>query len=200
MFAQVISGKAADPDAMARQQEKWRNDLRPGAAGFINATGGVTADGRFQLVALFDSPESAKVNSDRPEQGEWWAETEPLLSDVEFAESTDVIFMGDGVSPSAGFVQIMNGRVLDEGAYEAMLTGMRESTAAMKEFRPDVLGSLTVRHSGDRFADLIYFTNEAEARSGEAREMPPELAAEFEAMTSAVSVDEYVDLTTPWID
>lgn len=30
--------------------------------------------------------------------------------------------------------------------------------------------------------------------------MPPELAAEFEAMTSAVSVDEYVDLTTPWID
>lgn len=199
MFAQVITGKVKDADGLRRQHQKWNDEVRPGADGFVDSTGGVASDGRFVLVARFESPEAARANSDRSEQGAWWNETEQYLDEVQFFDSTDVVTVGEGVTPSAGFVQVMNGRVLDPKAYEEMVATMIDSTADMKEFRPDVLGSLTVRHSGDRYADFIYFTSEAEARQNESKEMPPEIAKTFETMMESSAVDEYVDLTDPWI-
>jgi len=198
MFAQMITGTVADAEGLRRQHEKWVAELRPGADGFMDTTAGVAGDGRFVLLARFESPGAARANSDRPEQGAWWKETEPFLRDVEFFDSTDVTIMGEGVSRSAGFLQVMNGRILDEATYQQMLEKTVLSTE-MKEFRPDVIGGVTVRHSGDRYADFIYFTSEAEARQNEAKDMPPELAADFEAMMAAAVIDEFVDVADPWI-
>lgn len=198
MFAQMITGTVNDTEGLRRQHEKWIAELRPGADGFIDTTAGVAADGRFVLLARFESPEAARANSDRPEQGAWWKETEPFLRDVEFFDSTDVTTMGEGVSRSAGFLQVMNGRILDEATYQQMLEKTVLSTE-MKEFRPDVVGGVTVRHSGDRYADFVYFTSEAEARENEAKDMPPGLAADFEAMMAAAVIDEFVDIADPWI-
>ena len=39
---------------------------------------GMCDDGTFVALARFESAEAARRNSDRPEQGEWWAECEPL--------------------------------------------------------------------------------------------------------------------------
>src|SRR5436190_10452652 len=110
MFIQVISGKTSDPEAFARQGEKWQQEVRPGAIGFLGVTSGVTDDGRFIVIARFDSAESARANNDRPEQGEWWAETEKVVDRAEFKDSTDIVTMLGGGKNDAGFVQVMRGK------------------------------------------------------------------------------------------
>ena len=76
MFVQVMEGKVSDFEAMRRRGEIWEQELRPGAVGFLGTTGGVTESGDSFVFARFDSEEAAHANSSRPEQGEWWAETE----------------------------------------------------------------------------------------------------------------------------
>ena len=44
----------------------------------------------------------------------------------------------------------------------------------MRALRPDILGSVSVGHEDGKWTMVIYFTSEAEAREGEAKEMPPE--------------------------
>ena len=39
----------------------------------------MTDDGTLVLLARFESEEAARANSERPEQGEWWAETEKIF-------------------------------------------------------------------------------------------------------------------------
>ena len=73
-------------------------------------------------MARFDSAESAQANSDRPEQGAWWAETEKIVDGVEFKNSTDIITLLGGGSTTAGFVQVMRGQVTDA----AKLAELRE--------------------------------------------------------------------------
>ena len=75
MFVQVIEGRVADRDALRRQMDRWMSELRPGATGFLGSTAGVTDDGYAIAFARFESAAAAEANSERPEQGRWWAET-----------------------------------------------------------------------------------------------------------------------------
>jgi heme-degrading monooxygenase HmoA len=197
MFAQVITGKVTDREGLEREAERWRSEVRPGATGFLGATGGVTDDDTFILVARFESEDDARRNNDRPEQDESWARMEQCLADVAFAESNDVNLQMGGGRDDAGFVQVMRGRVLDEAAYADMMAKMDAFAATMKEHRPDVLGGLTVRLPDARYVDVIYFESEAAAREGEAREMPPDVLAEMEQAMRAAAVDEFLDLRQP---
>ena len=71
--------------------DKWVAEFGPGAEGWLGSTSGVTDEGTFVSLARFESPEAAKKNSDRPEQGAWWEETAALFSDrPEFHDSTTV--------------------------------------------------------------------------------------------------------------
>jgi hypothetical protein len=46
----------------------------------------------------------------------------------------------------------------------------------------------------------IYFTSEADAREGEQKEPPPELAATMEELTSLDAGEiRYLDLRDPWL-
>ena len=46
----------------------------------------------------------------------------------------------------------------------------------------------------------IYFTSEADAREGERKELPAELAAQMEEMNQlSVGEPEFFDLTQPWL-
>jgi hypothetical protein len=152
------------------------------------------------VIARFESEDSARRNSDRPEQGAWWAETETLIDNPQFADSSDVTVHLAAAPDDAGFVQVMRGRIADADAYDRVQEGMAQMIADMNEARPDVLGSVTVRESADRYTDVVYFTSEAEARQGEAKELPAEVTRQFDAMMSAVEVDDYLDLRDPWID
>ena len=197
MFVQVITAQVVDPEGLWRQVDRWETEVRPGAEGFLGSTGGVADDGRFVVLARFESEEAARRNSQRPEQSAWWAETEKTLDDVKFQDSVEVVTMRGGGSDDAGFVQVMRGRVLDAAKMGELRSRMVEFEAALASHRPDVIGDVTVFHADDSYTDAVYFRSEAEARANEAKELPPELQAMFEEWTTAATTDEYLDLKQP---
>jgi hypothetical protein len=197
MFIQVISGKTSDPDAFTRRGEKWEQDLRPGAPGFLGSTSGLTEDGRFIVIARFESAAAAAENNARPEQGEWWAETEKIVDGVEFKDSTDIITLFGGGKDDAGFVQVMRGRVTDSAKLAELRSDLGTMERVFSEARPDVVGEVIALHDDGTYTDVVYFSSLAEARANETKPMPAEAQAMFDALMSAVAIDEYLDLTTP---
>jgi hypothetical protein len=196
MFVQVIQGRTDDDAGLRRQMERWRDELQAGAKGYLGSTFGVTADGEAIGIVRFESPEAAAANSGRPEQGQWWAQTEKLLSGpATFHDTSEVDISGAGGSDDAGFVQVMQGRIHDlDAARKLEEVFMKE----MPEKRPDVIGSIRARYGDGEFSEFIYFTSEAEARQGE-KKMDAEAAGDMAEWERTMSVDRYFDLTDPWL-
>ncbi len=199
MFAQVIQGRTNDPAAMWNRMEEWDRTLKPGAEGFLGSTAGVSDDGEVVVVARFESEEVARANSDRPEQGAWWAETERLFEgDVVFYDSSDVEISWGGGSDEAGFVQIMQGRLPNEELRTQWRQAEADAEEWMREYRPDVMGSVAVWQGTD-FTNVIYFTSEEEARAGEQKE-PPEGSMDSgqENWMEKVEDLKFIDLRKPY--
>ena len=199
MFIQVIRGTATDREGLRRQFDRWNTELRPGAAGFLGSTAGITDDGRFIAVARFESAVASHANSQRKEQGAWWAQTEQCLEAASFQDSTEVITMQGGAPDAAGFVQVACGRVTDAEKMDALRPRMGEMESATKRHRPDVLGDVIAVNTDGSYTDVVYFESELEARQGETKEMPADVGALFNELMSAIAVDEYLDLKDPWI-
>ena len=199
MFIQVITGKVKDAAGFQRESDRWNSELRPGAKGFLGGTAGLTDDGRFIVIARFESEAMARANSERPEQRAWWSEMERFVESASFADSTDIITLLGGGSDDAGFVQVMRGRVTDAARLNAIRAKLGEFESAMAKFRPDVLGELIALHADGTYTDAVYFASEAAARAGEAAsENPPEdVKALLDNLMSAIAVDEYLDLRHP---
>jgi hypothetical protein len=198
MFVQVIRGQVSDPDQVRAALDRWMQDLAPGASGWLGSTAGVTEDGRFVALARFESAEAASRNSNRPEQDRWWTETSKLFAgEVTFRDSTDVTVDVNGDPNSAGFVQFMQGRGSDPDRAKEIMSQNPEEWAA---FRPDVIGTVAVGHEGGAYTMAMYFTSEAEAREGERKQPPPELAAQMAEMDKlSVGEPEFFDVKQPWI-
>jgi hypothetical protein len=199
MFIQVLRGQVSDRDGLRAAVEDWKRDLAPGASGWLGSTGGVTDGGEGVAIVRFESEEDARRNSDRPEQGEWWARASRCFSgEVSFQESADVDVDLHGDPNDAGFVQVMQGRITDPQRARQI---MARNPDAWAEARPDVIGSLIAFHEGGEFTMTIYFTSEEAAREGEKKEAPPELKAEMEEMNAmSQGVPEFLDLRHPWLD
>ncbi|QSB16140.1 hypothetical protein JQS43_07510 [Natronosporangium hydrolyticum] len=198
MFVQVIHGHISDRDEMYDAMQSWARDLAPGAEGWLGTTAGVTADDEFIALVRFESPEAAQRNSHRPEQHQWWMETSKLfLGSATFHDCTDVDTFLQGGSDQAGFVQILQGRSSDPAQLVA-LTKRHED--GVRSYRPDIIGGL-IAHHGDaaRFTEAVYFTSEAEARTGERKSPPPELADLFSADSDLYADLRYLDLPEPWL-
>lgn len=198
MFVQVFQGPVSDPAQAKELLDRWVAELAPGADGWLGSTAGVTDDGTFVGLARFESEEAARRNSDRPEQGAWWAQFETLFTSAPaFHDSTAVDVDDHGDLDAAGFVQVMQGRTSD-GARAKEL--MSDDDPAWRDFRPDVLGSLLATHEADGWTMAIYFTSEAEARAGEQKE-PPESIQKAMAELDSLSIGEtsYFDLREPWL-
>ena len=197
MFVQVIEGRVADRESLRRQVDRWMKELRPGATGFLGSTAGVTDDGQAITLARFDSAAHAKANSERAEQGQWWAETEKCFDGaVTFTDSEDVeTFLGGG-SNDAGFVQVMKGRGVDRDRVRAMDEGFEKHAPS---FRPDLIGVLRVWTGPDSYAEVAYFTSEADAREGETKEPPAELAEQMGEFQDLMANIEFLDLKDPWL-
>ena len=172
MFAQVIQGKTSDSAALRAATDQWVRDLAPGATGWLGSTGGTTEDGRSIMVVRFESEEAARRNSERPEQGQWWAEAEKLFEGgATFQDSNDVELDLQGDPDQAGFVQIMQGRGTDPDRAKELMAQDSDKWAA---FRPEVIGSVAVGHDGGAYTMVMYFTSEADAREGERKEVAGE--------------------------
>jgi hypothetical protein len=198
VFVQVIQGKVSDADAVRARFDTWMSELAPGADGWLGSTAGVTDDGELVVLARFESAEAAKRNSDRPEQTAWWEETARLFTgEPTFRDSTQVDVDTPGDPGAATFVQVMQGRTSDPERARDLMASEPEGFG---DFRPDVLGSVTAVHEGGEWTMAIYFTSEAEARVGEQKEPPPEMAQMMKEM-DALMVGEttYLDLRDPWL-
>jgi hypothetical protein len=193
MFVQVIKGRTQDAAGLRRQSERWRDEVRPGAIGFLGGTSGIADDGTFIVFARFADEASARANADRPEQSAWWEETSKFLEgEPTFRESKDITTLFEGGSDEAGFVQVMEGTVTDRAKAEALETP--ELLEQLRKGRPDLLGSIRVWFPGGAFADAAYFTSEAEARKGEASDEFQGPEEEYAAVYGDMT---YIDLRDP---
>ncbi|HET8959528.1 hypothetical protein [Nocardioides sp.] len=198
MFVQVIQGKVSDAAAVRAQLDRWVADFAPGATGWLGSTSGVTDDGTFVSIVRFESEDAARQNSDRPEQSAWWEATAALFSGpAEFRDSTTVEVDTPGDPGTAGFVQVMQGRTSDPDRAREL---MASDPTDWAEFRPDILGTVSVSHDEGAWTMAIYFTSEEEAREGEQKEPPPEMQeimSEMDALTVGEPV--FLDLRDPWL-
>jgi hypothetical protein len=153
--------------------------------------------GRAVAFARFESEAAARVYSERPEQGAWWEEMSACYDgDVTFTESDDVETFLDGGSNDAGFVQVMKSSAIDRSAM-ARMDAAFESMAAT--FRPDVIGSVRIWTGPTSAYDVTYFTSEAEAREGEAKDFPPEFADLMDDFQTVMASTDIIDLRDPWL-
>ena len=196
MFVQIVEGKLKDVDLFKRQGQRWLQELKPGAKGYLGHTGGVTADGIGIDVVRFDSEAAARANSDRPEQGAWWNETEKAYDGtVTFTESSDIDVLFDGGSNDAGFVQIMKGKAKDAAAFRKW---GHEHEGHLREIRPDLIGGLDVYQPDGSFVSVAYFTSEAEARKNEQKMGEDPLMGEY--MSHMDGEMQFLDITDPVLD
>jgi hypothetical protein len=197
MFVQMMEGRTSDPEGLQRQLDRWVAELEPGAAGYVGTTGGVTSDGRVVMFARFESEDAARANSDRPEQGAWWADTEKCFDGpVTFTESSDIQSFLAGGSDDAGFVQVMKVANADR-ELAARLDSEFEKIAG--DMRPDLIGGWRMWTGPDSAVDVNYFTSEAAARDGESKPPPPELAELFGEFMETMSNAEFIDLSSPML-
>jgi hypothetical protein len=197
MFAQVIQGRTSDPEAVRAATDRWMRDLAPGAVGWLGSTAGATDDGQVVLVVRFESAEAAQRNAARPEQDRFWAETRGLFDgEPTFLDSENVTVDTVGNPDQAGFVQVMQGQTSDPARAQELMAEF--PLEQMKDFRPDILGSLMIGHDQGRWTQIIYFTSEADARAGERQEPPAEWQRMMEEMTT-ISIGEpvFLDLRRP---
>jgi hypothetical protein len=198
MFVQVIQGVAKDPAGLRKQWERWDQELKPAAEGYLGGTAGVTADGEFIALARFESEEAARANSGSPEQSAWWEETAQHLEGPLFHDCTEVDLMKEGGSDDAGFVQVIQGKVTDvEKARELDRSGQEQ----MSQMRPDVIGGIVAWHpQNGRYTNAIYFTSEAEARANEKEAASSPEFEQFMSEWQAISDGEpkFLDLSEPW--
>jgi hypothetical protein len=196
VFIQVIQGKTHDVDGLHGRMDVWRDELSAGADGWLGGTYGIDDDNEFIGIVRFDSRESAMRNSDRPEQGAWWAETEKCFDgDVAFHDCDDVTLMLDGGSDDAQFVQVIQGRIGDQEKFRMMRDMPMDS---LHDERPDILGGTIAVDKDGWFTQTVAFRTEAEAREGEKKQMPPEMMEQMADMDKAMSDIHYHDLHHPW--
>ncbi|MGN6475514.1 MAG: hypothetical protein ACTHK4_17980 [Mycobacteriales bacterium] len=181
MFIQVITGKLADANLLKQQNDAWLANLKPGAAGYLGYTGGITPDSRAISIARFESEAAAQANSERPEQGAWWDATAAAYDGTpEFHNCTTVDLLFGGGSNDAGFVQVIQGRAKDREKVRAFVQDGQEGLRAA---RPDILGIVVAWHGDSNdFTQAVYFSSEGETRKYES-------ATEGEEMRQ-----QYVDL------
>jgi len=192
VFIQIIQGKCTRQDELRAMAEKWPEDLGPGAIGWLGGTYGFTDDDMFVGVVRFESREAAMANSRRPEQGAWAEQMTALMDGpVEFHDCDDVTLMMDGGSDSAGFVQIIRGKVRDAEKMKSMMA----DTAMLHEMRPDIIGATLAIEDDGTFTETVAFTDEASAREGEGKAMPEDVREDFESMMTDVA---FYDLHRPW--
>lgn len=188
MFIQVLRGRAIDRDGVMRQLDRWKAELSPTAEGWLGCTAGITDDGRFIGSFRFESQELAQRNSDRPEQTAWWNEFSKYLDTPRFWDCTLVEQHKNGGSDEAGFVQVIQTRVVKPEEFRETVKSMAASP------RDDVIGSL-VAWQGSRFNEFVYFTSEEEARKGEKSNYQQVALEKIWPRTEDI---EYFDLRKPW--
>ena len=140
MFIQMVQGRCSRHDGMRDLVEDWCAMMadRPG---WLGGTYGFTDDDRFLGIVRFDSAGACKEAASTSQAAILWAGAEDLFDGrPEIHESEDISMMLQGGSDSAGFVQVMKGRVADADRFRHFMTDT-EMTSMLHEARPEIIGA-----------------------------------------------------------
>jgi hypothetical protein len=177
VFVRIMRGRVVDGPGTRLELARWRQELGAGTPGWQRLTAGVTDDGEVVAVLRFGDEEAARRSGERPQPAAWRA----TWYDCPVA---NVMKAGDG----AGFVQVMQGRLVDPVRLAAMRA---EVERTLRERAPHVLGVTVAEH-----ADGVGFTSEREARAGE-RQTPVEMAVQPGPARSYMEGLEFLELRDP---
>ena len=198
MFVQVIQAKVADEAGVRKALERWERQLMSGADGYLGTTAGFLHDGSLIALARFESPDAARANSDRPEQGEWAAElTKGLEGEPTYIDLPDAELWLGGGSDDARFVQVMIGHSPD---VDRLLASSHEvDTTQLREGRPEIIGGVQGKFGNDGYVFAVYFRSEDAARSGESQEPPEDIRPMLEERMRLMGEVKYYDLSSPML-
>ncbi len=195
MFIQLIQGRCTRHDELRALLDTWLEEFGTHTTGWLGGTYGFTDDDMFVGVVRFESREAAMASSERPEQGEWAARMMAMMDGpVEFHDCDDVTLMMDGGSDTAGFVQVIRGKVEEPQRLKALMA----DTEMLHEMRPDIIGASLAFEDDGTFTETIAFTDEAAAREGERQESPDMPAEVRETLERAMQGATFYDLHHPW--
>ena len=192
-----MRGRVLDGVGTRSELARWRRELPVGAAGWQRLTAGVTDDGEAVVVLRFADEAAAGRSAERPEH-EAWRESvgRHLAGPATWYDCPVVTVMKGGDGAEAGFVQVVQGRLVDPVRLAAMRA---EFERTLRERAPHVLGVTVAEHAdGVGFTEVTYFTSEREARAGE-RQMPVDMAVQLGTVRSYVEGLEVVELRDPVI-
>ncbi len=155
MFVQVVRGVVRDPEETFARLDLWLDELAPQASGWLGTTAGVTKDRELVSFVRFASAADARHNSDRIEQGLWWADsTHVFTGDVSFDNYDGVAVFGDGGSDAAGLVEVLIGRLDRRRGLPALAAQLAEQGMALG---PRVIGGLVGLHEDGNLTQAVYF-------------------------------------------
>jgi hypothetical protein len=130
----------------------------------------VTQDGRYIALVRFGSERAAKVDTVRPEQDKWWADTSGLFDGaVTVCAGTAAYSHMTGDPDRTGFVQVIKGRTSDRVRFRELLRAEEPYWSC----RPDLLGETFVEHGHSAWTMALYCTTEARSAPGSGRRCPP---------------------------
>jgi hypothetical protein len=197
MFIQVIQGKVSDEAGLRRCLQQWQTELQAGAEGYLGTTSGFCADGTFLALARFESEQAARHNSQRPEQGTWWAETAKCFEgDVTFLDCPEVMQWLDGGSDDAAFVQVMEGHSRDRNRMHNLMT---QNADRIQQLRPEIIGGTLSTFGDDGYVEAVYFRSEDEAREHERMDVPDDLRSALEEENELMGDVSFFDLREPML-
>jgi hypothetical protein len=195
VFIRIMRGRVADGAGTSFELTRWRQELSAGPPGWQRLTAGVTDDGHAVAVFRYDSEAAARRGGEGPQHGAWRASVERRLAGPAVWYDCPVVnVMKSGDEADAGFVQVMQGRLVDPVRLAAMRA---EVERTLRERAPHVLGVSVAEHAdGVGFTEVTYFTSEREARAGD-RQMPVEMAVQLGTVRSYMEGLEFLELRRP---
>jgi hypothetical protein len=190
VFVPLARGPVADRDALRRGWNEWHARVAAGADNWLGSTGGIASSGEWLAAVRYSSEEAARAAADGGAAG-------TFLSDASTIELTGDVHLvdGNGSPAAAGFVQFMRAGVADRQRLEAVETAVGDRFAAV---RRDFLAGLRAWTGPGRLTVVDWFTSEADARAGEATEIPADLGALFGEWMSLLHDVEWYDVAEPW--
>ncbi len=189
-FVLLARAPAGDPDILRRRWDTWHQQAAASSAHWLGSTGGLAPGGDWLAAVRYSSEEAARTAAQ--------AAADPdLLPDATTIEVTSDVHLVEGNgSPADGtFVQFMRARVHERHRLEAVEDSVGDRFAA---HRPDFLAGLRAWTGPDRLTVVDWFTSEADARAGEAIDIPADLGTLFSEWMSLLHDVEWYDLRQPW--
>ena len=203
MFVQFFRVPVADRIALRSIILEWMRDHAPRATetGWIATTAVVDADGVLTAFGMFDSPEAARLNGDRPGQNDWWSRmATQFTGPVVFRNCTQVeVGRGGATDPGTRFARVIEGRTSDRARLRLVAA---DFDRAMTGVLPELLGFAIAFHDEDpgAFSQIWCFASEEASRNANLEELAGD-PGEWMRAVNALSRDvRTIDMPDPWMD